>query len=330
MIIIFTFILNLVLLFFIKYKNQGLSISQFRWYTIGNIFNLIFTILSIIGVLIYSLKGRSNYNTTTLVWLTIIISILLITSSIATMIPFKPSKIYFFDHPLNKLLIRALFFLFQFWQIFFIVFILLKIFELGSGQIILSSFVDSVIIIFALLIFAYLFSYINKYKTEGLNLKNYKNCVAVVLGAAVWSNNKPSPSLEGRADKAIELYKEGIIDKIQVTGSNAPGELSEARVAFNYLTKNGIEAAKIWIEEKTTSTEEQIHFIKEELISKKKIKNIILISDSYHLPRAEEICKFYNIKIQPAASDFKLDFDSRVYNNIRESIALLTFWLFAL
>jgi vancomycin permeability regulator SanA len=329
-VIIITLILNLVILFFIKYKNQGLYISQFRWSTIGNLLNLVFTSLLIICILIYSAKKSIDYNAAVLIWFTVIISTLLIISSVITMIPIKQSGIYILDHPLNKFVAGALFFLFQFVQIFFMVYISLEIFgsESSRVQIILSAIVDSVIIFFGLLIFAYLFSYLNKDKKENLYPEN--NSIAVVLGAAVWSHNKPSPSLEGRAEKAIELYQKGIVDKIQVTGSNAPGELSEARVAFNYLIKKGVEPEKVWIEDKTTSTEEQIHFIKEELILNRRINNIIIISDSYHLPRVEEICKFYNIKIRVAASDFKLDFDSRIYNYIRESVALFTFWLFAL
>ena len=148
--------------------------------------------------------------------------------------------------------------------------------------------------------------------------------VAVVLGAAVWSHNRPSPSLEARLNKAIELFEQGLIGKIQLTGSNAPGELSEARVAFNYLLRKGIDPEKVWIEEETTSTSEQIHFIKNEL------KNIILISAPYHLVRVEEICKFYGVKAYAESSDIIMSANSKIYSNFRESIALIIFWLFAL
>ncbi|MFN3478156.1 MAG: FAD-dependent oxidoreductase, partial [bacterium] len=66
----------------------------------------------------------------------------------------------------------------------------------------------------------------------------------VVLGAAVWSDNKPSPILAARVDKAIDLMKNFNVEKVYFTGSNAPGELSEAEVALNYLKSKNISADK--------------------------------------------------------------------------------------
>ena len=48
------------------------------------------------------------------------------------------------------------------------------------------------------------------------------NNVAVVLGAAVWSNSQPSPSLAARVDKALVLLEKGKVNSIYLTGSNAP------------------------------------------------------------------------------------------------------------
>lgn len=327
-IVIILLVLDLLLLFFIKYKNQDLSISQFRFSIIGNILNILFFLISVITVVIYSLSRQIQYSRRMLLSLIEIVSTILIIASISTVFNFPVSRIYVFDHPLNRILIGALFFIYQYAQIFFIIYLWLKI--LGTENIILTAVVDSLLIIIGLLIFTFFYSSLQE---KGLNpyIPQMKGTnVAVVLGAAVWSHNQPSPSLKARLDKSLELYKESVVNYIQLTGSNAPGELSEARVAFNYLIKKGINPDSIWIEEKTTSTSEQIHFIKNDLIKKKKIKNIILISAPYHLTRAKEICKFYNIKVYTAASDITMSNDSKIYNNLRESVALLAFWLFAL
>ena len=326
--VIILMLLNLLLLYFIKYRNQELPLSQFRLYTIGNILNLIFIIILIGEVIIYSVRKNIEYNGIMLLSFAVIISLLLIIASISTIISLPSYGIFIFNHPLNKILIGSFFLMYQFVQIIFIVFLCLNIAQ--TEYRVFASLTDSIIIIAALLIFAYLYSNIQKTSFNSFN-KNIKgNNVAVVLGAAVWSHNKPSPSLEARLEKVIELYKTGAVKHIQLTGSNAPGELSEARVAFNYLLKKGIEPEKIWIEENTTSTAEQIHFIKNELIKRKKIKNIILVSDSYHLVRVDEICRFYNIKVYAEPSDITIGTHNKIYNNVRESIALVVFWLFAL
>ncbi len=320
--------LDLLLLYFIKYRNQELSILEFRFSTTGNILNILFFIISAVTIIIYSFSTRIQYDKKLLLTFTVVITSLLIIASISTFINFPASRIYIFDHPLNRILISALFFIYQFSLILFITFLWLKI--LGTENIILTSIIDSIIVMIGLLIFTFLFSNLQRTGLNTFNPQIKGKSVAVVLGAAVWSHNKPSPSLKARLEKAIELYRDSVVNHIQLTGGNAPGELSEARAAFNFLLKKGINPEKIWIEEKTTSTSEQIHFIGNELIKKKKIKNIILISAPYHLMRAVEICKFYNIKVYTAASDIIMSTDSKIYNNIRESVALLAFWLFAL
>ncbi len=101
-------------------------------------------------------------------------------------------------------------------------------------------------------------------------------------------------------------------------------------MAYKYLKSENVNPNDVWLEKNTTSTLEQIKFIKDSLIQKKKVKNLIIVSDSYHLTRVKEICKFYNIKTKVAASDLQLSFSGKIYNKLRESIALLVFWFFAL
>ncbi len=321
-------LLNLFFIYVIKYKNQNLSLSQFRFFLVGNILNLIFIVILIIAVIFYSIKKSIRFNGFLLITFSIIISLLLIIASISTIIPLPAFKIYIFAHPFNRIIIGALFFIYQFAQIILITYLWLVIFRTENP--IISSIIDSIIIFTGLFIFTFLYSNFQKSNLNSLNSKMKGKSVAVVLGAAVWSHNKPSPSLEARVNKAVELYKDSIVDQIQLTGSNAPGELSEARVAFNYLLKKGIDPKNVWLEEKTTSTSEQIHFIKNDLIKKRKVNNIILISAPYHLARVEQICKFYNIKAYDEASDIIMSTDNKIYNYARESIALLAFWLFAL
>lgn len=136
--------------------------------------------------------------------------------------------------------------------------------------------------------------------------------------------------LASRVEKAYQLYKQGYINKIQLTGGNAPGELSEAEVAWLYLKERGVNKNDIWLEKKTSNTAEQVRYVKEELINKKKLLNIVFVSNSYHLTRINEICNFYNIKAGIESSNLDLSFDKNVYYKVRESIALLVFWFFAL
>jgi len=92
----------------------------------------------------------------------------------------------------------------------------------------------------------------------------------------------------------------------------------------------GMATINISLEQKTTSSSEQIQFIRSKLVLDENVKDIIIVSDSYHLPRVLEISRFYNISIKVASSKLQLDFKSKLYYKIRESLALVVFWYFAL
>src|SRR3989304_2362266 len=91
--------------------------------------------------------------------------------------------------------------------------------------------------------------------------------IAMVLGAAVWSGNIPSPTLSSRVDKAIELLDKGFAGKIILTGGSAPGEMTESEVAFEYAKLKGVDTSRIVTESLSSSTAEQINWIKENLLA---------------------------------------------------------------
>ena len=318
-------IIDLVAVLYFKYKFQNLSLHNFNLLYIGNIFNLIFSLALVLGLVLNSYM-KNRISDRLILVCTVLMTALLIAGILNVFIKFPLPKMYLLEHPFRNVLSGFLFSAYQ-----FVNFILLAIIWLhitgGQGFIFLNASVDAAILMLLFLIFAFI--YINQSK----NLTRadiYKDNVAVVLGAAVWTNNIPSPSLASRADKAYELYKIGVVKKIQLTGGNAPGELSEAEVAFNYLNAKGVKSDDMWVEKKTSNTAEQVKYVKEELIDKKHLNNVVFISNSYHLIRINEICSFYKITPGIEAAELDLSFDKNVYYKIRESIALLVFWFFAL
>ena len=86
----------------------------------------------------------------------------------------------------------------------------------------------------------FLLSFLFTFKIDKYNSQKDKTNFdyGIILGAAVWSGNKPSPIFRGRIKKGAELFKQKIINKIHLTGGNAPGEISEAKAALNYLVSN--------------------------------------------------------------------------------------------
>ena len=316
---------HLLIIFYVKYKIQNLPISNFRLGYIGNLLNLVFTILLIIGLTV-NIFLNSRISDRAILSYIVIMTIFLAAGIINSFVRFPMPKIYMFEHQFRDVLTGFLFSAYQFVNIVLIFVVWLNITG-RHGLLFLNASLNTSLVM--ILFFVFAFIYVNQSKSTP-RLNKTQDKVAVVLGAAVWSNNIPSPMLASRAEKAYELYKQGYVSKIQVTGGNAPGELSEAEVAFLYLKQRGVSSNDIWIEKKSTNTAEQVRYVKEELINKKKLMNIVFVSNSYHLQRINEICTFYNINAGIEPSTLNLSFDSNIYYKVRESIALLVFWFFAL
>lgn len=329
LIIIFQFI-SLLFLYILKYQKHGLSFSDFSITKTGNLFNLLFFLIFLTGFILLLIKRNNLFTKRTGNFY--IISLLQIIFLFASFISLKfnliTNEIYFLDQPIQKVLTGLLFSIFQFFQVFLICIIWLLVFE-REQFIYLRALFNSVLSLILLISLSF---YYSSLKSTDISYYKNKNTyeIGVVLGAAVWTGNIPSPSLAARSDKAVELYKEGIINKILFTGSNAPGEKPESIVANEYIQKDSIPSKNILIEAKTTSTVEQIQYIKNELLDFSEKTDILVISDGFHLRRVDEIAKFYNLNIKVASSELKSSWESKLYNRFRESIALLFFWLYAI
>ncbi len=156
---------------------------------------------------------------------------------------------------------------------------------------------------------------------------NQKANSAVILGAAVWGGNRPSPVLKERINKGYEIYKKNLVTKLVLTGGGSPNELTEGEVSKNVLLKYGVAPENLILENQSGSTVEQIQFVRDSLYSAQNWKKIILVSDNFHLYRATEICRFNDINSDCIASDKELSPAGTITFCIKESFALIFFWM---
>lgn len=94
--------------------------------------------------------------------------------------------------------------------------------------------------------------------------------------------------LDERLECALNLLSEKQIDKVLISGGiGVKGNFNEAEYMKESLLNNGIEENKILIENKSTTTEENIINSIQILKSKNLIKNknIVLVSNQIHLKR---------------------------------------------
>ncbi len=331
-IMLFGFVLTsftLFVLLFLKYNLSGMSVFKDFSLNIGN--TLILSIYSffVIGfgiVFFFKREVITVQLSISFLVLSIISFLAILTALIITKFDLDFSGDYFIRYPARKVVIGIMFTIAASSLIYLTSLFWTKIFN-GNSVPFLRALVGTVFSIIILLVMALLFNLTANYGK--LNKKEGRNGLGVVLGAAVWHNDQPSPIFKGRIEKAYQLYRDGEITKIQLTGSNAPGEMTEAKSAYNYLISMGMPKKGLRIEEKTTTTLEQIRYIRNHLSTDRRHK-IILISDQFHLTRILAMCDFYGVDALGISSDYKLQWDKLLYYRIRESIALLLFWFFAI
>lgn len=103
----------------------------------------------------------------------------------------------------------------------------------------------------------------------------------VVLGSLV-EDGEPLPVVRERLDTAAYLYDKGLSRRIIVSGHGGIESTSEVQVMKNYLMEQGIPSYRIFIDHDGQSTYRSMLSLKEVF----NLKNVIIVSQKYHLPRA--------------------------------------------
>lgn len=136
---------------------------------------------------------------------------------------------------------------------------------------------------------------------DTLSKADGRNDYAILLGAKVKANGKPSLALQYRIDEAISYLQQYPHVKIIVSGGQGEDEpMSEAELMYTYLVEAGIEKNRILIEDVSTSTYENLLYSKKLL--PKGVKNITVISSDFHLARASYIADKLNLEMDVVAA----------------------------
>ena len=125
--------------------------------------------------------------------------------------------------------------------------------------------------------------------------KNSQTTV-VVLGCQI-NGETPSRMLKRRLDAAYDYLSENGDVKVIVSGGQGSDEVtSEADVMRKYLLQRGIEDSRIYMENKSTSTEENLRFSKEIIDKEGLCGEITIVTDGFHQLRADILAKKQGIE----------------------------------
>ncbi len=180
------------------------------------------------------------------------------------------------------------------------------------GKIIL--FLICIIIIGTISINLYMISYSNKYI---IDIDTYKeldglDCI-IVLGSGM-VGDKPTPILEDRLIKGIELYNLGVTNKILMSGDHGRVEHDEVNLMKKYAIETGIPSNNIFMDHAGFSTYETMYRAKEIF----KVEKVVLVTQEYHMYRSIYIARKMGIEAYGVTTD---NLKGDKYREAREVLA---------
>ncbi len=154
----------------------------------------------------------------------------------------------------------------------------------------------------------------------------------IVLGAQV-KKRVPSKALSLRLKKAAEFLKEHKEVRAILSGGQGDGEeISEAACMYQYLLDAGIEDERLYLEDMSTTTKENLQLSAAVIKRSRKLRKmetvdgkeccVGLISNNFHIYRAIRLAKklgYKDVHGIPAASDWKL----QIHYMVREYFAII-------
>lgn len=174
--------------------------------------------------------------------------------------------------------------------------------------------------------FLVIFSWVN---FQGKKDEAHQADAIVVLGAAVWDNGMPSPTLYERTRHGAGLFEQGLAPYLILTGGMGEKPPAEAEVMRRLAMKWGIPGERIIIEDRATSTAESARLVAG-IMNERGFKSALLVSDGFHLPRAKLLFREQGLDVygSPAIESPTSTIASlKLFFTFRESVAIVVHYI---
>ena len=149
----------------------------------------------------------------------------------------------------------------------------------------------------------------------------------IVLGCGIRGDGTPMPLLAGRVDRALEFYHQQIKETGKApifvpSGGQGPDEvISESQSMKNYLVERGVPEEHVLLEDRSTSTYENMLFSKELIESTGRPGKVAYSTTNYHVFRAGLMARRVKMRAQGMGAKTKWYFWPNA--NVREFVGIL-------
>ncbi len=136
---------------------------------------------------------------------------------------------------------------------------------------------------FALAVIAVLFPLLQMLCFGSTNYRRPAD-VAVVFGARAYADGRLSTALYDRIRTAVDLYNDGTVDRLILSGGPADGDMHETEAMRRYALRHGVKDRHILLDRNGLSTQatvdETVAMFREH-----DLRTVLAVSQFYHLPR---------------------------------------------
>ena len=146
--------------------------------------------------------------------------------------------------------------------------------------------------------------------------------VAIVFGCG-YSQRGPSPVMYDRVAKSVELYKAGKVRKLLMTGDNSKSNYNEPEMMRRTAIKMGVPAKDIVMDFAGFRTYDSLYRARDVF----GVHRAILVSQSYHLPRALFIARQMGIEATGAPAEQRGYGTAQIRFSLREAAACEYAWV---
>jgi SanA protein len=142
--------------------------------------------------------------------------------------------------------------------------------------------------------------------------------VVIVFGAKI-QDDRPLPFLAGRLDVTAELVRTGRAKSVLVSGDAAGSWGDETRAMTEYLVARGVDPSLIVVDPHGVDTYDTCA----RAIQVYGINRALLVTQSYHLPRAVSLCRNLGMDADGVNATCDCNVFSLMKNRAREWLAVV-------
>ena len=133
----------------------------------------------------------------------------------------------------------------------------------------------------------YILNFTKEYIFQEVDQISSRQC-AMILGARVYDSGAISLVVRDRVEGAMELYHQGLADKVLISGDHGQREYDEVNAIKNYIKlMHHIPDQDIFMDHAGFSTYESMYRGRDVFL----VKDVIIVSQGFHLPRAVYIAR---------------------------------------